>query len=318
MVCPNCGAKYEVDASLIPPSGRDVQCSNCGETWFEEFEQAAAAPEPTAAVSPKRTTVAAQTVAEPVADVAETPADEPPVAQAAPPEAATTEPAAPVEPEVAVAPPDVLPPEDADDEEDEPPLDPAKEIEFPTPPHIADSVREMLKTESSRETAARAEEEPGSDNWGKRRQSPLREKMDQARISRGAMPEDTAMATAVSGLAPAQRMQPPPVSPRRGQLPDVEEINSSLQTAQDQYAMGLAEDGTAPVRGRSGFGKGFFFVIFLAVVAVIAYALADLIAQQIPQLKAPLDAYVDWVDALRAWLDEQVRSFMAPSGTNPN
>ena len=35
LVCPNCSAQYEVDGSMIPDEGRDVQCSNCGHTWFE-------------------------------------------------------------------------------------------------------------------------------------------------------------------------------------------------------------------------------------------------------------------------------------------
>lgn len=40
LTCPNCDAQYEVDAALIPPAGRDVQCSNCGQTWFQEPRQA--------------------------------------------------------------------------------------------------------------------------------------------------------------------------------------------------------------------------------------------------------------------------------------
>lgn len=35
LVCPNCSAQYEIDGSMIPEDGRDVQCSNCGHTWFE-------------------------------------------------------------------------------------------------------------------------------------------------------------------------------------------------------------------------------------------------------------------------------------------
>ena len=35
LICPNCSAQYEIDASLVPDEGRDVQCSNCGHTWFE-------------------------------------------------------------------------------------------------------------------------------------------------------------------------------------------------------------------------------------------------------------------------------------------
>lgn len=38
LICPNCGAKYEVDAAVIPEQGRDVQCSNCGHTWFQQPE----------------------------------------------------------------------------------------------------------------------------------------------------------------------------------------------------------------------------------------------------------------------------------------
>ena len=35
LTCPNCNAQYEVDAAVIPDLGRDVQCSNCGQTWFQ-------------------------------------------------------------------------------------------------------------------------------------------------------------------------------------------------------------------------------------------------------------------------------------------
>lgn len=35
LTCPNCGARYEVDEAMIPPEGRDVQCSNCTTTWFQ-------------------------------------------------------------------------------------------------------------------------------------------------------------------------------------------------------------------------------------------------------------------------------------------
>lgn len=35
LICPNCGAQYEVPEAVIPTEGRDVQCSNCGVTWFQ-------------------------------------------------------------------------------------------------------------------------------------------------------------------------------------------------------------------------------------------------------------------------------------------
>jgi predicted Zn finger-like uncharacterized protein len=286
LVCPSCGAKYEVDASLIPPAGRDVQCSNCGRTWFEPFDEPEAA-KPAEPVEPAAPVAAPSPVAEP-----------PPVV--APKRAAPTPPPPPVQFD--------LPPEPEDD--DEPPIEPGKEIEFPTPPHIAESVREMLKTEAEREASARADEH-GGDNWGKRRTSPLRDKMTQARATDGAMPEDTAMANAVAGLAPpAPPADMAKAAPRRDRLPDVEEINSSLQASQDRYTDGLLSPEELGQTRRGGFRSGFFFMIVLAVLAVVIYALADLIADQVPQMKAPLDAYVAWVDALRVKLDETVRGWM--------
>ena len=35
LICPNCGAQYEVPTEVIPSEGRDVQCSACSNTWFQ-------------------------------------------------------------------------------------------------------------------------------------------------------------------------------------------------------------------------------------------------------------------------------------------
>lgn len=35
LICPNCGARYDVADDVIPKGGRDVQCSNCTKTWFQ-------------------------------------------------------------------------------------------------------------------------------------------------------------------------------------------------------------------------------------------------------------------------------------------
>ena len=55
LTCPNCDAQYEVDAAVIPDTGRDVQCSSCGTTWFQEPEGNAvvADPAPAAVVAPE-------------------------------------------------------------------------------------------------------------------------------------------------------------------------------------------------------------------------------------------------------------------------
>jgi predicted Zn finger-like uncharacterized protein len=43
LVCPNCEAKYEVPEDAIPETGRDVQCANCGHSWYQMRPRAAAA-----------------------------------------------------------------------------------------------------------------------------------------------------------------------------------------------------------------------------------------------------------------------------------
>lgn len=48
LTCPNCAAQYEVDERVIPASGRDVQCSNCGQAWFQPPAGAALAETPEA------------------------------------------------------------------------------------------------------------------------------------------------------------------------------------------------------------------------------------------------------------------------------
>ena len=35
LICPKCQAQYEIPDVAIPDTGRDVQCANCNETWFQ-------------------------------------------------------------------------------------------------------------------------------------------------------------------------------------------------------------------------------------------------------------------------------------------
>ena len=37
LVCPSCDAEYEIARSAIPRTGRAVECSNCGHSWFQAF-----------------------------------------------------------------------------------------------------------------------------------------------------------------------------------------------------------------------------------------------------------------------------------------
>ncbi|MEO1637997.1 MAG: zinc-ribbon domain-containing protein [Pseudomonadota bacterium] len=45
LICPNCKSEYEVGDDAIPPGGREVQCSNCAQTWYQT-DKPVAAPAP--------------------------------------------------------------------------------------------------------------------------------------------------------------------------------------------------------------------------------------------------------------------------------
>ncbi len=38
ITCPNCKKKFEIDSSLIPTEGRDLQCGSCDNVWFYQAE----------------------------------------------------------------------------------------------------------------------------------------------------------------------------------------------------------------------------------------------------------------------------------------
>lgn len=78
LVCPNCEAKYEVPEDAIPETGRDVQCANCGHSWYQMRPRAAVAEAPVAA-APAAVPVAAPVAAAPVAAPVPTPAAAPEV-----------------------------------------------------------------------------------------------------------------------------------------------------------------------------------------------------------------------------------------------
>lgn len=69
LICPNCGAQYEVDSTVIPDAGRDVQCSNCGHTWFQRNARQVAEEPETQAESP-------QTIDQQQAEPTQEPADQ--------------------------------------------------------------------------------------------------------------------------------------------------------------------------------------------------------------------------------------------------
>ena len=37
--CPNCNKQFQIDSSLIPNKGRDLQCGSCNNVWFYKIKE---------------------------------------------------------------------------------------------------------------------------------------------------------------------------------------------------------------------------------------------------------------------------------------
>ncbi|MGY9046911.1 hypothetical protein P775_22475 [Puniceibacterium antarcticum] len=138
LTCPNCGAQYEIPLEAIPLNGRDVQCSNCRHTWFQN--------------RPDDQPVLAKELILP-----QTPRAAPEPETPAPP----AEPQKPVSPQVAPTPP-ALADRNPDEDEDEEDARPDQQslvratIARPRPmdPKVADVLREEAAHESRQRTGA--------------------------------------------------------------------------------------------------------------------------------------------------------------------
>jgi predicted Zn finger-like uncharacterized protein len=323
LICPNCGAQYEVPDDVIPEEGRDVQCSNCGHTWLEQPGKSEAdefdtmpefEPEPhteDAAIAAFDDDVLPIDV-DPDPIVAPEPEPEPvqddapePVEDDLEDEVADFEmPAAQPEPE---AEPDIP---DAELELAPAPSRPTRPVRRrPLDPEVAEILREEAEREKSRRQAE-ANSDMQSQSELSLDPSPLpveeqRAEEARRRVSR-LKGEEPSVAAAMAEDRSARR---------RELLPDIEEINSSLRSTSERGEPSPVPNDTAPPV-RRGFRLGFFSVILLAAIAACVYVYADLIGQQVPQLIEPLTSYVAWVDELRLWLDLKIQALLTEMDSN--
>jgi hypothetical protein len=96
---------------------------------------------------------------------------------------------------------------------------------------------------------------------------------------------------------------------RKGLLPDIEEINSTLSAGAGRSAEFpdvIAAEAARQRRG--GFRLGFSFAFIAAALLLSTYAMAPAIADRLPGAARPLAVYVAKVDALRLWIDEKMRT----------
>lgn len=262
---------------VIPARGRDVQCSNCGHTWFQGHAQVGED----------------IPLVEPVADPkVRTPASPPPAERPAPtaPEGEPVEAADEATVDAAREAP-VAPEDESEGDEDGgemPPAPPRRELD----PAVVGVLREEAAYENRRRQQERGALEVQSD-LGLEQPS-----TESAQRKRDVTPEvGTEKAPSPSSRAHEAARE----RSRNEAFPDVDEVTQSLRhdrTARRREAEPEARE------GGSGFVTGFVLVVIVAALALAIYSSASQIAEAVPEAAPLLEAYTTQVDAARRWLDE--------------
>lgn len=277
LVCPSCGAQYEVDDRVMPETGRDVQCSNCGHGWFQlppSAEKAAA--EKASAPSPfddidELDDVAEETPTAPISEVEDAPVD---------------------------APDEDAPPADTADASKDIPSE-GSVADTPPARQLDDDVRSILQEEAERERKARESEREGLETQPDLglddAPATTSDNIDKMMADEQAAIEDDVATTSDDIKA-------------RNVLPDIEEINSTLDAPADDPS----EVATAPAdraeAASGGFRRGFILVVALACLLAILYIFAPVIGERIPAIRPAMDQYVALADTVRIGLEELMRS----------
>ncbi|MEL7164001.1 MAG: zinc-ribbon domain-containing protein [Pseudomonadota bacterium] len=271
LTCPNCDAQYEVADEVIPTEGRDVQCSNCGNTWYQYHPDHMPAPDMVEETTPD------------LIDEPDVPGED--------------------EERIEAAPPPPPPPPLSPEPEPEPKPEPEEAGPEPQRRQLDDGITDILREEAEREQQARAaqaiETQPdlGLDTVESetdRRAREARERMARLRGEEPGPAEAAATAAAVGS--------------RKELLPDIEEINSTLRATggRDTRQPDIDPDAPTPRKARGTFRGGFLLMIGLAVVLIALYAFAPMLAQAVPQVDPYLSGYVATVDGARSWLNDRL------------
>ncbi|WP_291837359.1 zinc-ribbon domain-containing protein [Limimaricola sp.] len=316
LICPNCGAQYEVADDVIPASGRDVQCSSCGHTWFAQSGQAATEVEAAPPAVPPEDDIFDEDLSEeelappPAPDAPDAP--DAPAEPAAPPPAAAQEDSTDSEDDVVAAigramggqseesPPPKMPPDAAPPAQQQPPQQ-RKAID----PDVAQVLREEAAREAAQRQAEAATGLQTQDELGlptadlnSRRADEARRRM--ARL-RG---EEAAGASSTTTTEEPPAPEPGGESARRNRLPDIEQINSTLRPTGEKNSTDTAA--TPSGNGGRGFRLGFSTVLMAAALLTLAYSTSDRIVAAVPAAAPVMRVYVSTVDQGRAWLDQQM------------
>ncbi|MFD1794749.1 hypothetical protein FQV27_06300 [Paracoccus aurantiacus] len=344
LICPQCNALYDVPAGMIPPEGREVECSACGHVWQQHSDMRAmrglsgdlrAPRAPSAAEAGARDLGAAPDLQRPLPDdvlsiLREETARELSARRAARGEAPSPEPS----PETLVlqdadeaGPTDLAVTGPAQDEPSQPaaakpaqglPVTeprPAREdaTEWPatTVTEPDDSQPRVLPRRSSPARKAKSDARP----MPKLAKPPERNLADDS-VAQADDAKATGAAGVSSGVAPSIELAPvifPPVPRRRVAkgLPDAAELAATLQVEPSA----AAADMSAPQGHRqSGYRAGFLRALAVSALLLLVYAAASgwVSGGNAP---GPVVAVVGGIDAARAGL-QNAASALVGNGAN--
>lgn len=255
----------------MPLDGRDVQCSNCGQTWFQQHPDAVD-------LEPAQED-------EPLEDeeIVRTSIDEDATEHFEEPEAEQTF--------------------------DVPTFEPEKPARRELDPTVAEVLKAEAELESQarQQEASHIESQPDlglpetSDESGKRARE-ARERMarmrGEASVSEDPEHDMPEAAAAVMGS-------------RRDLLPDIEEINSTLRSNNDRApGTDPGQTAQIEVQEKRSSRRGFILTIALVSILTLLYTYAPQLSEAFPQAEAPLASYTNMVDGWRAWLDGKVSSLL--------
>lgn len=288
LICPSCGAQYEVDDSVIPDAGRDVQCSNCGHAWFQNS--------------------AVQIKNEAHAQSAE--ADHSDDGDWVEAEAAFQDASVDPEPSPAVASSDDDTPQNNAPEATEVEETVAEPVMSPERKRrtLDDAVRNVLQEEAARESRARQ-----SDGQSIETQPDLG-------LSAAAAPAAASAALAEHDRIARLRGDEDDLdeealisrASRKELLPDIEEINSTLRATSERGDEAAAMDAPETLRRRRfGFRFGFSTAVIIAGLALGLYLLAPTLSERYPAMEPSLTSYLQVVEPARIWLDAALQSLTA-------
>lgn len=303
LICPGCGAQYEVDDGVIPDAGRDVQCSACGHVWFQKSSPILLSGD--------------EAVALPEDDWEP---DGSPEMQMVPALGAA-------------ALRDRLTEEDPEDVEEVRAAPAAGEV--PRRP-LDESLLAILREEAEREAQARRAEsglpetqeemvlEPTAPPKAKGRDMSVALALPKVFAAQDPLVMATRRPPVVEKIA-VENASPEPAAPEPAwlkiaepepagepevvSLPDVGEINSSLRASADRGDEPATLDAPQVIgQRRAGFRLGFGSVMLVAAAAIAAYGFAPQIGAAVPPLAPVLEGYVAQVNSGRIWLDENLRA----------